>query len=197
MNYLVIDTCADKLIISIIHNMEMIYYYGEQSDTTLSKKANTILAKAFEETKLNIRDIDKIFVVNGPGSFTGIRVGVTIAKTIGYCLNIPLIVLSELELLATTPVIGNRMPIIDARRGYVFGAIYDENLNVIVEEQHILLDELKQKVPTYTIIDKNNEQIDLLKLVRKHEMDEPILPHLLNPNYLKKTEAEEKLEHDS
>lgn len=196
MRYLVIDTCADKLIISIIQNMEMIYYYGEKSDTTLSKKANSILAKAFEETGLNIRDIDKIFIVNGPGSFTGIRVGVTIAKTIGYCLNIPLIPISELELLATTEVKGNRMAIIDARRGYVFGAVYDENLNVIVPEKHILLEDLKQKIPNYTIIDKDNEKINLLTIIRKHEMDKPIDAHLLNPNYLKKTEAEENL-HDS
>lgn len=196
MRYLVIDTCADKLIISIIQNMEMIYYYGEKSDTTLSKKANSILAKAFEETDLNIRDIDKIFIVNGPGSFTGIRVGVTIAKTIGYCLNIPLIPISELELLATTEVKGNRMAIIDARRGYVFGAVYDENLNVIVPEKHILLADLKQKIQNYTIIDKDNEKINLLTMIRKHEMDKPIDAHLLNPNYLKKTEAEENL-HDS
>lgn len=196
MKYLVIDTCADKLIISIIQNMEMIYYYGEKSDTTLSKKANSILAKAFEETDLNIRDIDKLFIVNGPGSFTGIRVGVTIAKTIGYCLNIPLIPISELELLATTEVKGNRMAIIDARRGYVFGAVYDENLNVIVPEKHILLEDLKQKIQNYTIIDKDNEKINLLTMIRKHEMDKPIDAHLLNPNYLKKTEAEENL-HDS
>jgi len=196
MKYLVIDTCADKLIISIIQNMEMIYYYGEKTDTTLSKKANSILAKAFEEAKLNIRDIDKIFIVNGPGSFTGIRVGVTIAKTIGYCLNIPVIPISELELLATTEVKGNRMPIIDARRGYVFGAVYDENLNIIVKEQHILFEDLKKTVDDYTVIDKDNEKINLLTIIRKHEMDKPIDVHLLNPNYLKKTEAEEKL-HDS
>lgn len=196
MKYLVIDTCADKLIISIIENMEMIYYYDEKSDTTLSKKANSVLAQAFEEAGLTIQDIDKIFIVNGPGSFTGIRVGVTIAKTIGYCLNIPLIPISELELLATTNIKGNRMPIIDARRGYVFGAVYDENLNMIVPEQHILLEELKKKVDNYTIIDKNNEKINLLAVIRKHEMDKPIDAHLLNPNYLKRTEAEENL-HDS
>lgn len=196
MKYLVIDTCADKLIISIIENMEMIYYYDEKSDTTLSKKANSVLAQAFEEAGLTIQDIDKIFIVNGPGSFTGIRVGVTMAKTIGYCLNIPLIPISELELLATTNIKGNRMPIIDARRGYVFGAVYDENLNMIVPEQHILLEELKKKVDNYTIIDKNNEKIDLLAVIRKHEMDKPIDAHLLNPNYLKRTEAEENL-HDS
>lgn len=196
MKYLVIDTCADKLIISIIQNMEMIYYYGEKSDTTLSKKANTVLAQAFEKTKLNIRDIDKIFVVNGPGSFTGIRVGVTIAKTIGYCLHIPVIPLNELELLATTPTSGNKMVIIDARRGYVFGAMYDEDLNIIIPPQHIILEDLKQMGENYTIIDKENEQIDLLRLIQKHEMDNPTPPHLLNPNYLKRTEAEENL-HDS
>ena len=192
MTYLFIDTC-NSFIVSIIKNDEIIYINKDSSNTDTSSKVMPIIDDAFKSTNLDISNIDKIFVVNGPGSFTGIRVGVTIAKTISYSLNIPLIKLSELELLATTPTDNYNVPIIDARRGYVYGAIYDKDLNIYYKESHILFDELKNKLPSdYNIVD-NYDNIDLIKLIKKHENDNPINPHELKPNYLKNTEAEEKL----
>ena len=193
MTYLFIDT-ANSFIISIIKDDKIIYYKNDVSNSDTSSKVMPIIDEAFKSSNLTINDIDKIFVVNGPGSFTGIRVGVTIAKTISYCLNKPLIALSELELLATTNTNTDFIaPIIDARRGYVFGAIYDKDLNVYFEDNHILLEELKTKFKENTIIVDNSDNVDLIKLIDKHKNDEPINPHTLNPNYLKKTEAEEKL----
>ena len=193
MTYLFIDT-ANSFIISIIKDDKIIYYKNDVSNSDTSSKVMPIIDEAFKSSNLTINDIDKIFVVNGPGSFTGIRVGVTIAKTISYCLNKPLIALSELELLATTNTNTDFIaPIIDARRGYVFGAIYDKDLNVYFEDSHILLEELKTKFKENTIIVDNSDNVDLIKLIDKHKNDEPINPHTLNPNYLKKTEAEEKL----
>ena len=46
-----------------------------------------MIASIFDENNLDIKDLDKIIVVNGPGSFTGIRIGLSIAKTIAYALN--------------------------------------------------------------------------------------------------------------
>lgn len=193
MTYLFIDT-ANSFIISIIKDNKIIYYKNDVSNSDTSSKVMPIIDEAFKSSNLTINDIDKIFVVNGPGSFTGIRVGVTIAKTIAYSLNKPLIALSELELLATTNTNSDFMaPIIDARRGYVFGAIYDKDLNVYFEDSHILLEELKTKFKENTIIVDNSDNVDLIKLIDKHKNDESINPHTLNPNYLKKTEAEEKL----
>jgi tRNA threonylcarbamoyladenosine biosynthesis protein TsaB len=192
MTYLFIDTC-NSFIISIIKDYKIIYINKDLSNTLTSNKVMPIIDEAFKTTNLKINDVDKIFVVNGPGSFTGIRVGVTIAKTISYCLNIPLIKLSELELLATSATNCYVMPIIDARRGYVYGAIYDKDLNIYFKESHILLDELKNKLSdNYNVVD-NYDNIDLIKLIKKHENDETINPHELKPNYLKNTEAEEKL----
>ena len=192
MTYLFIDTC-NAFIVSIIKNREILYINKDSSNIDTSSKIMPVIDDALKKTNLTINNIDKIFVVNGPGSFTGIRVGVTIAKTISYCLNIPLIKLSELELLATTPSNTYNVPIIDARRGYVYGAIYDKDLNIYYEETHILFEELKTKLPNnYNIVD-NYDNIDLIKLISKHENDIPVNPHELKPNYLKNTEAEEKL----
>ena len=85
---------------------------------------------ALKNANLSIQDIDRLYVVNGPGSFTGIRIGLTFAKIVAYALKKELVLLSKLEMLAT---IENSqeiiVPLIDARRGYVYGAIYDKNGN--------------------------------------------------------------------
>ena len=189
MKYLFIDTCSNCLIISTIINNKLDYFFIDKNNNDTSSK----VMKVLKEAVCDINTVDKIFVVNGPGSFTGIRVGVTIAKTIGFCLNIPIIKLSELELLATTKTDTKyNVSLIDARRGYVYAGIYDKDLNCYLEEQHILLNDIKYP-DSYTVID-NYDNIDLLKIIKKHEFDEPINPHDLKPNYLKRTEAEEKLD---
>lgn len=189
MKYLFIDTCSNCLIISTIINNKLDYFFIDKNNNDTSSKVMKVLTEAVPD----INTVDKIFVVNGPGSFTGIRVGVTIAKTIGFCLNIPIIKLSELELLATTKTDTKyNVSLIDARRGYVYAGIYDKDLNSYLEDQHILLSDIKYP-DSYTVID-NYDNIDLLKIIKKHEFDEPVNPHDLKPNYLKRTEAEEKLD---
>ena len=189
MKYLFIDTCSNCLIISTIINNKLDYFFIDKNNNDTSSK----VMKVLKEAVCDINTVDKIFVVNGPGSFTGIRVGVTIAKTIGFCLNIPIIKLSELDLLATTKTDTKyNVSLIDARRGYVYAGIYDKDLNCYLEDQHILLNDIKYP-DSYTIID-NYDNIDLIKMIKKHEFDDPINPHDLKPNYLKRTEAEEKLD---
>ena len=189
MKYLFIDTCSNCLIISMIINNKIDYFFIDKNNNDTSSK----VMKVLKEAVADINTVDKIFVVNGPGSFTGIRVGVTIAKTIGFCLNIPIIKLSELELLATTNTDTKyNVSLIDARRGYVYAGIYDKDLNCYLQDQHILLNDIKYP-DSYTIID-NYDNIDLIKMIKKHEFDDPINPHDLKPNYLKRTEAEEKLD---
>lgn len=190
MKYLFIDTATSNLIISIIKDMEMIYCFNEEVKES-SSKIMAVVDEAFNKTNIKPTDIDKIFVVNGPGSFTGIRVGLTLAKVMAWSLNIPLIPLSKLELLATISNSNKIMPMIDARRGYVYGGVYDNNLNVIYNDTHILKEELLNKATDYEIITEG--LVDIIKIIKKHENDKPVNPHTLKPNYLKLTEAEEKL----
>ena len=70
--------------------------------------------------------------------------------------------------------------------------MYDKDLNKIKEETHMIYSDIE--LPnSYTFIDENNLDIDIIKIIKKHELDEQINSHALIPNYLKKTEAEEKL----
>ena len=159
-----------------------------------------IIRDSFNSVDFELKDLDKIFVVNGPGSFTGIRVGVSIAKTIAWGFNIPIFPVSSLELLATTNTeFDFCIPMIDARRGNVFGSIYNKNLDIVLNEQLISKEKLLNNTDSnYLIVSNdfveyNKPNIDFIKIINKHEKDTPINPHNLNPRYLKLTEAEEKL----
>lgn len=195
MMYLLIDTSLKYPTVSIIEDNKILYLFHEEIDSDMSSKIMPIIDKGFKSINKDINDIDKIFVINGPGSFTGIRIGVTIAKTIAWSLKKDIVTISSLELMATTNVDTKYIvPIIDARRGNVFAGIYDKELNIIKEDKMVNLENLKKSIDSnYTIVsyDLNNVNIDVLKIVNKHKNDLSINPHSVNPNYLKLTEAEE------
>lgn len=197
MKYLFIDSATTNLVVAIINDGKIAYMYDNNDGHDTSSKMMPVLAEAFDSAGLKPQDIDKIFVVNGPGSFTGIRVGLTVAKTMAYTLNIPIVSVSSLEVMASGKA---GTALINARRGYVFAGSYDENLGVIYPDSYVLMsDELNKPYISYDSFDFDTlkPNIDVLKVIRKHENYDPINPHVINPKYLKMTEAEENLKkHD-
>lgn len=202
MRMLLIDTSTSNITVSIVENQTILYNYSENIVLDMSSKILPIIDSGLKSLNLKLNDIDKIFIVNGPGSFTGIRVGVTVAKTIAWALKKEIIPLSSLELMATTNTDKKYLvPMIDARRGNVFAGIYDKELNFIKQDKLINLNELISNInKDYEFISYDNinidgivkPNIDVLKIINKHIHDEGVNPHNLNPNYLKLTEAEEK-----
>ena len=191
MKYLFIDSATTNLVVAIINDGKIAYMYDNNDGHDTSSKMMPVLAEAFDSVGLKPQDIDKIFVVNGPGSFTGIRVGLTVAKTMAYTLNIPIVSVSSLEVMASGKA---GTALINARRGYVFAGSYDENLGVIYPDSYVLMsDELNKPYISYDSFDFDTlkPNIDVLKVIRKHENDDPINPHAIKPNYLKMTEFEE------
>ena len=158
-----------------------------------------MLKELLDRNNLTVHDLNEIFVVNGPGSFTGVRVGITVAKTISWGLNIPVYPISTLQYLASINTDKNRIiSIIDARRGNVFVGVYDRDLNLLDKEKLISYSDLiindDDIIVSYDgIYNSSIIKNDIIKLINYHLNDEDINPHHLIPNYLKKTEAEEKL----
>lgn len=201
---LIIDTCNFNLTIGLVENNRILGIYNEKLDTDLSSRVFPVMQELFIKTNVNPKDIDTIFVANGPGSFTGIRIGVTIAKTYAWALNKKIIPFSSLELMATTDFTEDYIvPIIDARRECVYAGIYNGNLDNIMEDSYISIEnlnkELKNKSYKFVSYDEFKDintikpEINILKIVEKHEKDNIINSHNVNPNYLKQTEAEMKL----
>ncbi len=195
MKYLFIDSATATLVVAIIIDNEIAYIYNKETGKDMSSTIMPVIEEAFAQTALTPKDIDKIFVSTGPGSFTGIRVGLAVAKTMAWSLNIPIIPISSLEVIASTPNTNNNIALIDARRGYVFAGVYDNELNEIKEDKHILLSDIKADGTyiSYDDFEGLKPQIDLLKVIKKHEKEQGENPHTVNPKYLKLTEAEENL----
>ena len=204
MRYLYIDTSSSYLYTAIVENEKLISEIKEEFGQSLSEVALPKIASMFEKTNLEAKDINKIIVVDGPGSFTGIRIGITIAKVYAWSLNIPITTITSLEAMALSSDEEKvHVPMINARRGYVYTAIYDKDYNELLKPQHMKLEDLQEKLQTideYEFISHDKfegiENIkeynpNLEKVVNYFKDKENVNPHAVNPEYLKLTAAEE------
>lgn len=199
MNYLVIDTSFLFINIYIVKKDKVLKKCNLKVEKDMSNKILPLLRRILLDQNMTINDINTIFITIGPGSFTGVRIGLTLTKIISWGLNIPLIPISTLEYLASSNNLTKEKvrPIIDARRGNVFTALYDKNLDVLEEGSLVSFEKLKinEDIDLVSYDGINNSiiaEVDVVKLIDKHINDVPVNPHNLVPCYLKKTEAEEK-----
>ena len=200
---LFVDTCSLYARIVLFKNTKLIDYYEEKLDKNLSKLFLCKLNNLFKKHNYSFNDIDKIFVANGPGSFTGIRVGLTFVKVLGWSLDKKIITLSELQIMASSRFDTKYIiPLIDARRGFVYAGVYDQDLNSVVNDSYIRLEDLLSKFDsndvTFVSYDCFNfntflPNIDYYKVYKKNFNNNLIDANYLKPNYLKNTEAEDKL----
>jgi tRNA threonylcarbamoyladenosine biosynthesis protein TsaB len=96
---------------------------------------------------LTITDIEGLAAAAGPGSFTGVRVGLTAAKGLAEAMHRQVVAVSNLQALAWFGTCALRAPVIDARRGEIFGAVYDADLRLVVPEAVIKFDEFVETLP--------------------------------------------------
>lgn len=204
---LYIDTSSSHLYTGIVENGKIRKEIKKEYGHELSKVALPEIVSMFEHTDITPHDITKIIVVNGPGSFTGIRIGITIAKVYAWSLKVPITTITSLEAMAASSKKDLvRVPVIDARRGYCYAAIVDSDDDMLLEPTYITYEKLKEKlknVSEYKIITNDQEKIqievdvieaydpDIIKITDTYKDKKDINPHAINPDYLKLTEAEE------
>jgi tRNA threonylcarbamoyladenosine biosynthesis protein TsaB len=150
--FLIIDTALEEAIVALSKDGKLI---GELTNKETHSHASFIqvaIASLLEGHQMGMTELDAIVVTLGPGSYTGLRVGLATSKGIAYTLQKPLIGLSTLSALAKAAIQLAPNPIappfqifamIDARRMEVFGSIYDASYNPIVPEQAMVLDQSK------------------------------------------------------
>ena len=139
-----IETATKNCSVSLAKNGETIFCreIAEQGYSH-AEKLHVFIEEILKETGVSVQDLKAIAVSKGPGSYTGLRIGVSTAKGLCYALEIPLISVDTLQVLAKQVVIENGLivPMIDARRMEVYSAIFDANHNKIMEVQAEILTE--------------------------------------------------------
>lgn len=144
MKALAIDTTNNVLGIAIVDGKTVIGEYITNLKKNHSVRAMPAIERLLHDCDLNPKDLEKIIVATGPGSYTGVRIGVSIAKTMAWALQIPIVGVSSLETLAANGRYfeGFISPIFDARRGQVYTGLYQYEKNELMtidKDQNLLL----------------------------------------------------------
>lgn len=145
MIWLGIETANTPLSIAVVKDGKVVAEMVQNIKLTHSAGAMPAIEEILARIDVRPNDLDAIAVSEGPGSYTGVRIGVTLAKTLAWTLQKPLVGVSSLKTLAANAALYNGLicPIFDARRGNVYTAVYQgETLEALVEDHHAHIDDL-------------------------------------------------------
>jgi len=131
MNILAIDTSNQTMGVAILKENQISGEIVTNIKKNHSVRLMPAIDKLMNEISLTPEELNKIVVAKGPGSYTGVRIGLTTAKTMAWALNIPVVGVSSLEALTYHGRFfsGYICPFFDARRGRVFSGIYKWEMN--------------------------------------------------------------------
>ena len=210
MKVLAFDTSSKALSLAILEDKQVL------AETTINIKKNhsITLMPAIDFLMGSLdwtpKDLDRIVVAEGPGSYTGLRIAVATAKTLAHTLNIELVGMSSLLALVPRQQEGLLVPLMDARRNNVYAGFY-ENAKPVMPEAHLsfervielikgasqvtfvgevgpFVEQIQEHLPRTNFKETLPNAANLALLVWDKEADSL---HDFVPNYLKRVEAEE------
>lgn len=151
MKILALDTSSIVATIAVMDDDKLIGEYTINHKRTHSQKLMPMIEELLNSCEVKIQDIDVVAVAEGPGSFTGLRIGVASAKGLAHAMNIPVVGISTLDALAMNISFSHGLicPILDARRSQVYTAVYkwdNETLHIIEKQQAIAIEGLVEKL---------------------------------------------------
>jgi len=178
---LFIDTHAELITIALKTEKDL-FIKTQESEYSHSIYTMPMIESIFKDNNLNIKDLKKIIVVNGPGSFTGIRIGVAIAKTMAYALKIDINTISSLTAyLVSNNLNEKRKAVIEDNKGFYISA-FDEDNNNVIEEYYSSIDDCEYK--------EVEHKLDVEKIIDYCKNKKSENPHFVKANYVKKIEVE-------
>ena len=139
---LFIDTSTSDVSIALIKDNIILSSICEKLPNQHSIYTTSYLDKILKSANVLPNMVDKIMVVNGPGSFTGVRIGVTIAKVFAYLLKKEVICLSSLKIRSLSVEHDYCLSLINANRGNYYIGLYDKDNDEVIDEQFNSYDEV-------------------------------------------------------
>ena len=141
-----IETSTTNCSVSISKNGTTIAFKEDNSTNySHAESLHVFIEELLAINTMSLQQLSGIIISKGPGSYTGLRIGVSTAKGLCYALNIPLIAVNTLQGLAhriTTKSDCYIIPMLDARRMEVYTAVYDNNCNTVEKTKALVLDEM-------------------------------------------------------
>ncbi len=156
-----IDTSSEVATVAIMNEEKLIGEYTINHKKTHSQKLMPMIEEVFRSCDIKVEEIDLIGVSIGPGSFTGLRIGVATAKAMAHIKNIPIAPVNTLESLAFNMNLSKGIicPIMDAQRNQVYSAKYTWENNELIEIEEIdvkdidtLIEELKERYEEIVVL---------------------------------------------
>ena len=210
MKVLAFDTSSKALSLAILEDKQVL------AETTINIKKNhsITLMPAIDFLMASLdwtpKDLDRIVVAEGPGSYTGLRIAVATAKTLAHTLNIELVGMSSLLALVPYQQEGLFVPLMDARRNNVYAGFY-ENAKPVMPEAHLSFERVIELIKGASQVTFVGEIGPFVEQIQEHlprTNFKETLPNAANlallawdkeadslhdfvPNYLKRVEAEE------
>ena len=191
MYKLFLDTCYKNLNIIILKDNDVLDFYSEECNKKQSEYLFTKLDELFKNNNVVKKDVGEVYITIGPGSYTGVRIALTLAKVLCSIKNIPLYTISSLKFYAA----GNKntMVLMDARANRAYVGIYDENKEVL-KDQVMYLDKIDAKdynvVLDGELLGKSHQDIDIVKAFKNTQKEFIKVDNVdtLVPVYLKESD---------
>ena len=178
---LFIDTHLNDVVILLENNGEVF----RKSIISDKRQNSTVIMPTIKKVLDGIKP-DSIIVVNGPGSFTGVRLGVTIAKTLAYTMEIPIRSITSLEMMAVC-LDGEKTVAFSDNNGYYVGT-FDKDNNLIGEYIYLSNSEYNEYSSKHNVITDISYYYE--KIIGYTLTKKDINPHSANPIYIKKLDVE-------
>ena len=218
MKILAIDTTSEVCGVAILEDENLKLENSLANGLTHSENLMPLVKEALEKLNLSLKDIDMVSCCTGPGSFTGIRIGVASVKAICEVNNIKIAEVTSLESLAKNIENNSetKVALIDARNNQCYMGIFDNEINLkeelIADDINVLLEKIEKysditfvgngsslhkdlilsKLPNSIFCENNLQNAYSCGLIglKKYKSNELVTADTLSPNYLRKSQAE-------
>ena len=193
---LVMDTSNSYLAVGLYQDNVCLEAFQEKGSRRQSEKAIPTLKEVLDRHHIALKDVNEMIITSGPGSYTGVRVAMTIAKTLASVSNVKI---KSVSSLATYAGMNQALSVIDARGHKVFVGVYENGLPLMKEQVMTLEDfaQLRAEYEDFELVGEvgclglNEKECDLCaNIYALGQMADPIKNvDLLVPTYIKDVEA--------
>ena len=203
---LFLDTSSENLIVYLTKDDKIMFSKNIVAIKDHSSYLLPTIDEAFKESNIDKKSLNKIIVGIGPGSFTGTRIAITVAKVLAFSLNIDIYPISCLEeFIYSVDGYDYYVPIIEEKNDKLYFSIFDKDKNRVIDDAYSNLEDLykvlenyKGKIvfisnKEYEKYDVESKRIDIINLIDNVLKRKPENVHTIKPNYIKRIEVESKL----